>query len=265
MTTGTQASVISNHWLTAAPGLRAQFLSAQPFPLLVLDDFLDPAFAAALEEEFPAIEAMPKSRDYLFGNKHELSSLEKTGPASASYHSAMTSEVFRRFLHQATGFAVFVDPAFHGGGFHQGADGSFLDMHVDFNVHPSHATWLRTLNILLYLNREWDVPYGGELLLTATPDGTPLEIAPRFNRAVVMLTDDHTFHGYRRMTLPPGVTRKSVAAYAYREVGTSEVRPRTTGWVPRNAGLSKRLLARNYNTVVTLKNRLLGSGTAKNR
>ncbi len=86
------------------------------------------------------------------------------------------------------------------------------------------------------------------------------------NRAVVMLTDDRTFHGYRRMHLPPGVTRRSIATYAYRRIGGDEhIAPRTTGWVPEGAGPLKRLLARNYDTLVRTKNRLFGSGTARNR
>ena len=30
-----------------------------------------------------------------------------------------------------------------------------------------------------------------------------------------MLTSDNTFHGYRKMSLPPGRSRKSIAGYAY--------------------------------------------------
>ena len=90
-------------------------------------------------------------------------------------------------------------------------------------------------------------------------------IAPLFNRMVVQLTDSHTFHGYRRMQLPAGVTRRSIATYAYREVEAGSVAQRTTGWVPEDAGPLKRLLARNYNSLVLLKNRWFGSGTAKNR
>ena len=89
---------------------------------------------------------MPKSRDYLFADKHELSSLEEQGGAPARFHAIATSAPFASFLVAATGFeGLFVDPLFQGGGFHQGADGSYLDMHVDFNLHPLHRTWLRTL------------------------------------------------------------------------------------------------------------------------
>ena len=123
-------------------------------------------------------------------------------------------------------------------------------MHVDFNIHPLHPDWLRTLNILLYLSPGWKDEWGGELLVKARPDDGPRVIAPTFNRAVIMLTDAHTYHGYRAMRLPAGVTRRSIATYAYRRVGDEQVVPRTTGWVPDDAGPLKRALARHYDTLV---------------
>lgn len=256
---------IASRWLDRAAELRATFDSAEPFPLLVLDDFLDPDLARDLLEEFPPIDAMPRSRDYVFGNKHELSSVERSGAAGRAFHDAVMSPGFQSFLRTATGYDVFVDPMFFGGGFHQGGDGSFLDMHVDFNVHPLRREWLRTLNVLLYLNLDWQPAYGGELLVKGSVDGAVRAIEPTFNRAVIMLTADHTFHGYRRTAFPPGVTRRSIATYAYRRVDEGAVVARTTGWAPTDGGVAKRLLARHYDRLVKVKNRWFGVGTARNR
>lgn len=256
---------VAQCWLDAASSLRADFEAANPFPHLVLDGFLDGDLAHQLYEEFPTADVMPRSRDYVFGHKHELSSVERSGPAGATLQAALTSPAFAQLLQAMTGFDVFVDPAFHGGGYHLGTDGGFLDMHVDFNVHPLHEGWLRTLNVLLYLNEGWQPEYGGQLLLKARPEDAPTEIEPAFNRAVVMLTSDSTYHGFRRLELPPGVTRRSIATYAYRTIDPGAVSPRTTGWSPDGAPPWKRLLARRYGSVVKLKNRLFGSGTARNR
>lgn len=252
-------------WLDQGLALRDEFATAAPFPLVVLDGFLDPELAHALLDEFPDPAAMPKSRDYVFGDKRELSSIERQGPAGRRLHEAMLSSDFARFLSDLTGEDLFVDPAFHGGGFHQGGDGSYLDLHVDFNIHPLHDDWLRTLNILLYLSPDWREEYGGQLLVKAAPDDEPREIWPAFNRAVVMRTDDRTYHGYRRMRLPAGVTRKSIATYAYRQITPGEVAARTTGWAPEDAAVWKRMLARHYDRLVRVKTRWLGSGTARNR
>jgi hypothetical protein len=258
-------SLVAERWRQDPSRHRAAFENAEPFPLLVFDDFLVPSFAEDLHDQFPAIDAMPRSRDYMFGNKHELSSVEAQGPAGQRFHELVLSDWFRTFLQEATGHDVFVDPGFFGGGFHQGGDGSFLDMHVDFNMHPQHDDWLRTLNILIYLSKDWEPSWGGELLVKLDPADEPRAIEPRFNRAVVMLTSDTTFHGYRKTSMPPGCTRKSLATYAYQSIDAGTVPKRTTGWNPEEAGLLKRLTAKHFNSAVLAKNRVLGSRTAKNR
>ena len=123
--------------------------------MLVIDDFLDIDTANGLLAEFPAPGAMPKSRDYMFGDKRELSSVAEQGPTSKAFYDALMGDEFQTFIRTLTGKDLFVDPAFHGGGFHQSGDGGFLDTHVDFNMHPLHTDWLRTLNVLLYLNKDW--------------------------------------------------------------------------------------------------------------
>ncbi|HVE94471.1 MAG TPA: 2OG-Fe(II) oxygenase [Acidimicrobiales bacterium] len=255
----------SESWVGRGEAYGQEFEHATPFPLVVIDDFLSEDHARALLEEFPPITGMPRSRDYMFGDKHELSSVAANGPASAAFFELALSGEFREFLCALSGDDVFVDPAFHGGGFHQGGDGSFLDMHVDFNVHPEHEDWLRTLNVLVYLNPDWDDSWGGQLLVKNAPEGEVRRISPKFNRAVIMRTNDHTFHGYRKMALPPGVTRRSIATYAYTAIEPGAVQQRTTNWVPEGAGPLKRLLASNYNTLVQAKNKLFGSATSKNR
>jgi Rps23 Pro-64 3,4-dihydroxylase Tpa1-like proline 4-hydroxylase len=254
-----------NSWINRGDELAEEFRNGTPFPLLVIDDFLDTDTAERLLAEFPAPDAMPKSRDYMFGDKHELSSVAEQGPTSKAFYDALMGEEFKRFISTLSGKDLFVDPAFHGGGFHQSGDGGFLDTHVDFNMHPLHSNWLRTLNVLLYLNKDWKDEYDGRLLIKARPEDEPRAIKPLFNRGLIMVTDDHTFHGFKKMSLPPGVTRKSIATYAYELVPEGSTTARTTGWAPESGGLLKKQLAKHYDTAVKVKTRLFGSATAKNR
>ncbi len=241
------------------------FRASEPVRHVVIDGFLDVDFAERLEAGFPNPDEMPKSRDYMFSDKRELSSLDFWNDDSKQLHEALGSAAFARLLSAMGGDEIFVDPDYLGGGFHVGTPGSFLDLHVDFNIHPLHDTWLRRVNVLIYLNRGWEEHYGGHLRLTADPSVEGLRIAPIFNRAVIMECSDHSFHGYQRITFPDGSFRKSVAAYGYSEVPAGSIPKRTTDWRPEGAGPVKRVLARNWSTIVLAKNRVLGSGTAKNR
>ncbi|MBV9935879.1 MAG: 2OG-Fe(II) oxygenase [Actinobacteria bacterium] len=252
-------------WIGDVGAVAQQFRAGQPFPLVIIEGFVHDDLAKQLVDEFPSLDAMPRSHDYVFADKRELSDLQRFGPAGTKLEQALLSERFAAALSEIVGTTIFVDPDFYGGGFHQSGDGGYLDMHVDFNIHPEHKTWFRMLNVLLYLNPEWEDDFGGHLLVKPSPDATPRAIAPNFNRGVIMTTNESTYHGFRPMKLPSGVTRRSIAAYGYRLVAEGESEVRTTGWAPEDASLGKRLLAKGYNRVVTLKNRYLGSGTTKNR
>jgi hypothetical protein len=159
---------------------------------------------------------------------------------------------------------VFVDPAFHGGGIHQGKKNSFLDMHLDFNYHPLHKTWYRYLNLLLYLNKDWKPEYGGHLKLKDLRTDDEISVEVPFNRMVIQLTNNYTLHGYDITHFPEGNYRTSIASYAYSVHNYHIEKPRTTDWHVGDSGPVKKLLAKVYDPAVKLKNKLFGSSTAKN-
>lgn len=256
---------VQQHVSQQADEYARSFAAAKPVRFVAIDNFLDEGFAQRLFSDLPDPSAMPKSRDYVFSDKHELSTLDRHSDISKQLHDVFLSSEFAALLSSVAGHEVFVDPEYVGGGFHAGAEGSFLDLHVDFNIHPSQHQWLRELNILLYLNPGWEPSWGGELLLTDDPAKTAIEVQPLFNRLVLMESTDKSFHGYHKINFPSGKSRRSIAAYAYSHVEKGSVARRTTGWVPQDAGPVKRILAKNWNWIVLTKNRFLGSGTLKNR
>jgi hypothetical protein len=254
-----EKGLISQKWLDQGSSLSPYFEAALPFPHLVLDDFLDSTLAEELLAEFPDEGSMFPTRDYLFGKKFEMPEISKFGEAASRFKQLILGEEFSRFLNAITGFDVFIDPELLGGGFHQGGTGSYLDLHVDFNLHPNHQNWLRTLNILIYMNKDWQSHYGGQLLIASSPREVPTLIDPCFNRAVIMLSGDSTYHGYHRMSLPVGVTRKLLAVYAYQKIEENQApAARSTHWFPKSGQVWRRALAKIYNRVegTTLARRL---------
>ena len=64
-------------------------------------------------------------------------------------------------------------------------DGQSLDFHVDFNYHYVYR-WHRRINLILFLNEQWQDDWGGMLELRETPDKPgDVRVAPAFNRAVM--------------------------------------------------------------------------------
>ena len=56
------------------------------------------------------------------------------------------------------------DPYLQGGGLHELRNNGFLNIHADFNLHPTMKLD-RRLNILIYLNKDWNDDFGGNLQL----------------------------------------------------------------------------------------------------
>ncbi|GJM32582.1 MAG: hypothetical protein DHS20C18_15830 [Saprospiraceae bacterium] len=243
--------------------MRLDYLLAEPFPHLIIDDFCETDKLEALLAEMPDINT--KSRDYVFAaNKFEKSKFWQLSPRFETLYQDLISDTFQDFLRFITNEAVFMDNKFHGGGIHQGKEGSFLDMHLDFNYHPLHKFWYRNLNILLYLNKGWQPEHGGHLKLKDLRTGAYKEIGVPFNRLVIQQTRNYTLHGYDHIRFPSGSFRTSIAGYAYSQHQYHIEKPRTTDWfVPSNQPV-KKLLARIYDPAVKLKNAFFGSATAKN-
>jgi len=75
----------------------------------------------------------------------------------------------------------------------------------------------RRVNILLYLNREWEDTWGGELELW-NKDRTKCvkRVKPVFNRAVIFNITDTAYHGFPQpLKCPEYKKRFSLATYYY--------------------------------------------------
>jgi hypothetical protein len=99
---------------------------------------------------------------------------------------------------------------------HQIVRGGKLGVHVDFNKHP-HTKLDRRLNLLIYLNRDWEEEHGGHFELWDT-EGKEFRkrVLPVFNRCVVFSTTEVSYHGHPHpLQCPEGQSRKSLAMYYY--------------------------------------------------
>lgn len=199
---------------------REAYAAAEPFPHLVLDDFLRPDAARAIAGAIPGPDSgLPWDRYAAEGFEMKLASArEEVLPATVvrALHE-LNSGVFLRFLEALTGIEPLLpDPDLLGGGVHLVGPGGHLGVHADFNWHP-RLRLHRRINLLLYFNDGWRPEWGGDLELWST-DATRRvrSVAPLFNRAVVFNTRSDTFHGHPApLASPPGVWRRSIAMYYY--------------------------------------------------
>ena len=128
------------------------------------------------------------------------------------------SSAFVDFLQMLTGIeeALIPDPHYRGGGLHQIERGGYLEVHADFNQHPTFGLD-RRVNVLVYLNHDWQSDWGGQLELWDRSMSRAVQrIEPQFNRTVIFSITDTAFHGHPdELRCPPSRTRQSLAFYYY--------------------------------------------------
>ncbi len=213
------------------------YQSAHPYPHGQFENFLENPAARS------AMEAFPKVKDegwihYMHVNekKHGLNKMDLIPPFLQEVIRQLNSAEFVQSLSRLTGIeGLKPDPSLEGGGLHQSQRGGYLNIHADFTVHPHKRTWRRRVNLLIYLNENWQPEYRGELeLWTRDMKSCARKILPVFNRCVIFNTDEDSFHGLPDpIQCPEDMTRKSIALYYFTEETGAAPRKRATNYRAR--------------------------------
>ena len=195
---------------------RGEYAAADPYPHIVIDDFLPRTVLEPVLAEIPRPGEIGWIEfDDARGKK--LAAETQFGSTTRALLYQLNSSIFLDFLELLTGIRGLIpDPHFWGGGVHQIVRGGFLKVHADFNRHP-RLKLDRRLNLLLYLNPDWQEEWGGHLeLWDRDMSACRKRILPIFGRCVVFGTTDFTNHGHPDpLNCPEGTTRKSLALYYY--------------------------------------------------
>jgi hypothetical protein len=199
--------------------LAEKYRSALPFPHVVIDDFLPSDLADTILAHFPST---PRAGDVIYRDRlfehHKRQVLpDYCDEYARRVFTFFNSAAILGFLEALTNIdGLIPDPYFEGSGFHEIARGGKLGLHADFRVH-NKLRLNRRINLLLYLNKDWDDGYRGHLeLWDRTGKHRIHSIAPLFNRCVIFNTERDSYHGHPDPLEPPeGRTRKSLAMYYY--------------------------------------------------
>lgn len=197
-----------------------QFRNADPYPHLIVDDFLKADSVAEMARMFPTPDDERIHWDRFGADGFEV----KFGsPDEANFPAPLRNAIhdlnagpFLRFLEALTGIDhLLPDPHLSGGGIHVTRRGGHLGIHADFNWHEKLQAH-RRLNVLIYLTPDYRAEHGGELELWDTgAKALVRRVEPSFNRMVVFATRSDTFHGHPNHWQPDTVDRQSIALYYY--------------------------------------------------
>ncbi|HMC96995.1 MAG TPA: 2OG-Fe(II) oxygenase [Flavobacteriales bacterium] len=225
-----------DRWEAKLPGLVGRYQNNKPFPFITLDGFLEEEAALEAWRDFPRIQDQGWIH-YVHVNekKHGLNKMDRLPSYLRDVIEELNTGRFVRWLEKLTGIdGLHADELLEGGGLHQSQRGGFLNIHADFTVHPHKRNWKRRVNVLVYLNKDWDPAWGGDLeLWKRDMSACEQKIAPLFNRCVIFNTDEDSYHGLPDPIMcPEDQTRKSIALY-YFTVEKEAPRLRTTNYRAR--------------------------------
>lgn len=225
------------------------FTGAHPFPYITFDGLFDDALIRTIHDQFRQL-----PDDYWEKNSDQGIEVKWRSAWRSEYDipqparelvQFLNSGVFLTALSKLTGIPNLIpDPYYSGGGFNLIQRGGYLDVHADGNWHDKMRVH-RRLNLILYLNQDWQEDWGGALeFYDAKAENVEAAVFPMGNRMVVFETHDYSYHGHPTpLASPEGADRTSIILYYY----TSAARPdqqvsvaephsalwRSKGWVDK--------------------------------
>lgn len=224
-------------WSAQADGLSRQFRQNRPYSHLHLKEFLEDEIAFEMAREFPGLETDTWT-SYKHQNENKLGLTKRSlfPPLLGEVVDELNSSAFVQWLSQVTGIpGLLADNSLEGGGLHQSGPGGFLNIHTDFSMHHYHKHWRRRVNLILYLNPNWQEQWGGAIeLWDRDVRQCVVRVPPLLNEALIFETNDISYHGFPEpLRCPEGESRKSIALYYYTLDSEVHVKARSTNYRPR--------------------------------
>jgi len=210
----------SNQLKSFAIKNKSKYINSKPYPHIVIKNFFNREFLNKITKEFPNLSEIKTSINY--DNKNEVKFANNNRRVfqknTKSLFEFLNSQQFISFMQTLTSIEEILlpDNSLSGGGLHEIKRGGVLKIHTDFNKHPI-KNLDRRINVLIYLNKNWKINYGGHLeLWNKNMSKCIKKILPVFNTIVIFSTNDFTNHGHPKpLRCPEDTSRKSIATYYF--------------------------------------------------
>ena len=160
-----------------------------PFPHSIIEDFLPKNLAESAEIEFNKFNQISDSGNKLFQNtKKSYENFSEMPDSVKKIIKFLYSDEFIKILEKKFNLEnVEPDWDLHGGGMHESFKGGYLKVHSDF-LYTRKSKLKRVLNILLYLNSNWEKKWGGSIeLWDKDMKSVKKSVTPILNNVVIFL------------------------------------------------------------------------------
>ena len=176
-----------------------QWQASGPINHFVLDNLLPESWTRGIRAAFPSNQQMVLKRS-LRELKFVAAQMNRYDRLLEESIYAFQAAAIVEAVQRITGLrGLEPDEALYAGGISSMGPGHFLNPHVD-NSHDKFRSRYRVLNLLFYVSPDWSEADGCNLELwpeglpARNGPGKPITIVSRFNRLVVMITHEGSWH-----------------------------------------------------------------------
>lgn len=207
---------IFGFWINNIEELSHKFNNAEPFEHIIIPNFLKEEIAHKISNEYPE-----NLNDYYKYNnpleiKYAYDNISNmTDNIKNVFYALCSPKIIDSMQTITNKKELDYDPTCHGGGLHVHPNNGRLHMHLDYEKHPILENKQRYLNIILYLNEDWNESWGGH---TELWDENMMECKVKskveFNTALIFKTTEKSWHGLPEpIKCPEDKLRKTLAFY----------------------------------------------------
>jgi hypothetical protein len=219
-------SIISffGEWTKDIDKLKQDFLNAEPFKHIIIDNFLEPSYAEKIYELFPT----PGNSWHEYKNpievKYTFDNINTLPVELKNYFYYLSTSELTSIIREITTIDDLEhDEYLHGAGVHIHPRNGRLNIHLDYEKHPLSGKE-RRLNIILFMSKDWNTNWNGaNELWNSDVSRRITKTDVKFNRAILFKTNDISWHGLPdKITCPNGIFRKSLAYYYVSPLNTQK-------------------------------------------
>ena len=204
-------------WINHVEDLQEKFLNSEPFEHIIIPNFLNEEYAELLHDSFP--EDIENGKWHKYYNpievKYAFDNIEKLPSCLKDiFYLLSTKEITEKFSKLSGIEGLEYDPYLHGAGLHIHPRNGRLHVHLDYEKHP-HLNKERRLNMIFYLNKDWDPEWNGETQLwDKNMEKCVVKSEVKFNTAIIFKTNEISWHGLpEKIKCPENIFRKTIAYY----------------------------------------------------
>jgi Rps23 Pro-64 3,4-dihydroxylase Tpa1-like proline 4-hydroxylase len=209
------AEIIEQRLRRDAASLRQAWTASSPVPHFVVDDLIPEESVRALSQAFPDPDRLMR-RSTWRERKRVGVDIDAYEPIVGDFLYAFQTPEICAAVEDITDIqGIEVDPSLYASGISTMLEGDFLNPHLD-NSHDGENRRYRVINVLFYPSPGWSSDDGGQLEVWNEDVTEAHEVPVRFNRLVVMATNQTSWHSVNpvRSSRP----RMCVSNYYFSEI-----------------------------------------------